>query len=238
MVSIDIVLDLIPDDANRRSGGSSVRRRCELIALALVIGTVGVILQFGLQGFALGRNDISTGQFNWSAFLSTLTAAGVVDRGLLLAVALGLVVMAPGERYGRLGVNVLNAISVLVASSPRWLWWEWRRRCASEQVSGAPTTPPAAFSRSALRWPSGSHRSWWRSGGSAGVAVGPRSREEWRGRRRDRPSRRPRPREPRCRGSGRCRPPGRRAVGRTLTARPSSSSAQRLRRAWMALFAL
>ncbi|HEX2578281.1 MAG TPA: hypothetical protein VHK88_18190 [Aquihabitans sp.] len=92
--------------------GDPWQRRCELIALGLVLAVVGAILQYLFQGLAYSR-AVSGETVSWSAFLPTVAAAGTFDRSLFLVVALALVVLAPGEHVGRLGAGVLNAISVL-----------------------------------------------------------------------------------------------------------------------------
>lgn len=87
----------------------------ERVALLLVVAAVGQIARYTLQGLAYAtasRSEGVDGGFEWTQFLAVVSVAGDSLVGVLLAVALGLVVLAPGHP-GRLAVVVANAVSVV-----------------------------------------------------------------------------------------------------------------------------
>lgn len=89
------------------------QRRCEVIALVLVVCALGAVLQALFQGLALARGAGPDGGVDWDVLLPVLASSGTFVNGLLLAVALALVVLAPGARVSRLGSATLNAVAVV-----------------------------------------------------------------------------------------------------------------------------
>lgn len=89
------------------------QRRSELIALVLVLCSIGTILQALFQGIAVARGAGPDGELDWDVLLPVVASSGTFVNGLLLTVALALVVLAPGSRVGRLGGVVLNVVAVV-----------------------------------------------------------------------------------------------------------------------------
>jgi hypothetical protein len=100
-------------------------RRCELVALLLVLAVAGIALAAGLHAIRLRQvtdtefvtgTAVDSGQLAapWSYVLGVLAyLGGSLTNGVALALALALVALSPGDRIGRLGTRVLNALSVL-----------------------------------------------------------------------------------------------------------------------------
>lgn len=111
MANIEITSD---EAAEQFTAVHPVRVHCERLALFLVIAAVGLVLQYGLQGYTYARDASQLGldgAFNWSVFLASISLGGYVWTSLILAAALGLTLVAPGPP-GRMGVVVANTLSV------------------------------------------------------------------------------------------------------------------------------
>ncbi len=118
MANLDVA---VADDQGRRTGDADRRLRSwlELLALLAVVAAVGAVLGALLEATAWVRASTDLvgapegGSFEWGQWLGIAALGGSVGNGLLVATALALVALAPGARAGRLGVVVVNAVSVV-----------------------------------------------------------------------------------------------------------------------------
>jgi len=93
------------------------RDRVELVALLLLVGVVGTILQGLFAGLAYSES-IGVGQSRWTLIFAQLTQGGSIVASGLVALAVGLVVLGPAAigRWGRLVLNAASVLGVLVAT--------------------------------------------------------------------------------------------------------------------------
>ena len=99
------------------------RERCEVVAVLLVLAALGIVGQALFNALAfneeLSGNPLgSPVPSEWEIILPLVAQGGTLLSALPLVLALGLVVLAPGPlgRTGRLTLNLLSVVGVVVAA--------------------------------------------------------------------------------------------------------------------------
>jgi len=106
-----------PDDVvGLREADDPWSRRCEVLALLLTIGVLGYELSWLMRIAAIEQSmkDVHP-RLPWTYLVTTGSGAGDIVAAGLLAAALLLVMLSPGDVVGRLGGRVIGAVTVLAA---------------------------------------------------------------------------------------------------------------------------